>query len=110
MTSTTGVQYNTTITWSAAHTRSSARACAAIERDAVASYHAELTAVNARIGMTFDECWAEYVAGGLGRWLSFLPYDGWGAPPATSQFFCDQALAFIQAHGITPDNVPMPRM
>ena len=83
---------------------------AAIERDAVASYHAELTAVNARIGMTFDECWAEYVAGGLGRWLFFLPYDGWGAPPATSQFFCDQVLAFIQAHGITPDNVPMPRM
>jgi hypothetical protein len=50
------------------------------------------------------------VAGGLGRWLYFLPFDGWGAPPAVSQFFCDQVLAFIVAHGVTPETVPMPRM
>jgi hypothetical protein len=83
---------------------------AAMERGAVAAYHAELTRLNPRVGMTLAECWAEYVAGGLGRWLYFLPFDGWGAPPAVSQFFCDQVLAFIVAHGVTPETVPMPRM
>lgn len=83
---------------------------ASIERDVVAAYYAELINANGSIDMTFDQCWSEYVMGGLGRWLFFLPYDGWGAPPATSQFFCDQVSTFIQAHGVTPDNIPMPRL
>jgi hypothetical protein len=90
------------------HVEPTARA--SIERAAVAAYHAALMAANARIAVTPEKCWEEYVNGGLGRWLFFLPYDGWGAPPSTSQFFADQVLAFIQAHGITPENVPMPRM
>jgi len=86
---------------------------ASVEQQAVQAYYSELTTLNPHIAstMTYAECWAEYVAGGLGRWLFFLPYDGWGAPtPAVSQFFCDQVTAFIKRHGVTPDNVPMPRV
>ena len=83
---------------------------ASIERDAVAAYYKDLINLNGSVDMTFDQCWEEYVMGGLGRWLFFLPFDGWGAPPATSQFFCDQVSAFIKSHGITPENVPMPRI
>ena len=112
---------------------------AAIERTAVAAYFQELTSLNPKVASvsvsvstvgggggedtsrkqqpdqpscawTFEQCWAEYVAGGLGRWLFFLPYDGWGAHHSVSQYFCDQVLAFIRDHGITPDSVPMPRL
>ncbi len=90
------------------HTQPAVRA--AIEKEVVAVYFDELTRLNPGVAMTREQCWDEYVAGGLGRWLFFLPYDGWGAPASVSQFFCDQVLAFIQDHRITPDTVPMPRM
>ncbi len=57
------------------HTNPSIRAV--IEREAVATYYAELLELNSAITMTFEECWEEYVHGGLARWLFFLPYDGW---------------------------------
>jgi len=82
---------------------------ASIERDAVDNYYAELRSLNPQITLTFEECWIEYVMGGLGRWMFFLPFDGWGSPKV-SQYFCDQVLAFIKDHGITPSNVPMPRV
>ena len=113
---------------------------AVIERAAVAAYYKELTSLNPLAAgsvstiaeaeavaeasvaadttsqqqldssWTLEQCWAEYVSGGLGRWLFFLPYDGWGAHHSVSQYFCDQVLAFIRDHGITPDSVPMPRL
>lgn len=90
------------------HTEPNLRA--ALEKQAVEDYYSELTALNPQVAMTLEQCWQEYVAGGLGRWLFFLPYDGWGAPPAVSQYFCNQCLAFIKDHGVTPESVPMPRM
>jgi hypothetical protein len=85
---------------------------AAVERDAVKAYYAELTALNPRVAATMSEqqCWDEYKVGGLGRWCFFLPFDGWGQPPAVSQFFCDQVAAFVKHHGITPETAPMPRL
>jgi hypothetical protein len=90
------------------HTQPAERA--KIEREALAAYYSELKAANPHIEMTLGQCWDEYVAGGLARWLFFLPYDGWGAPHEVSQYFCDQTLAFIRDHGITAENVPMPRV
>ena len=46
------------------------------EKDVVAAYYAELKALNPLIGMMFEQCWNEYVMGGLGRWLFFLPFNG----------------------------------
>ena len=85
---------------------------ASIEREAVAAYHAELCRCNAAVAPTLSlaDCWQEYVLGGLARWLFFLPFDGWGAPPAVSQFFCDQVLAWVSDHGITANDAPMPRL
>lgn len=89
------------------HTAPSIRAT--IERESVQAYYAELTRLNPHITMTFEECWHEYVMGGLGRWLFFLPFDGWGSVKV-SQYFCDQVYSFIVDHHITPENVPMPRV
>ena len=86
------------------------RAAASFEREAVAAYHAELKRRNPAISLTLDECWNEYVFGGLARWIFFLPYDGWGGPPSVSQYFCDQVLAWITDHGVTPESAPMPRL
>ena len=86
---------------------------ASIEKDAVAAYYAELKALNPLIGMTFEQCWNEYIMGGLGRWLFFLPFDGFSDDKQgqkNSQFFADQVLAFIKDHGVTPDSIPMPRV
>ncbi len=93
---------------------------ATIERAAVEAYFGELSSLNPLVltssssslsePWTMDHCWAEYVNGGLGRWLFFLPYDGWGAHHSVSQYFCDQVLAFIKDHNITPETVPMPRL
>ena len=86
---------------------------AGIEKDAVAAYYAELKSLNPLIGMMFEQCWNEYVMGGLGRWLFFLPFDGFSDDEQgrkNSQFFADQVLAFIKDHGVTPVSIPMPRV
>jgi hypothetical protein len=85
---------------------------AAVERDAVTAYYAELKTLNPRVTTTMSEqqCWHEYKVGGLGRWCFFLPFDGWEQPPAVSQFFVDQVAAFVQHHGIMPETAPMPRL
>lgn len=82
---------------------------ARLERGAVEAYYSELTALNPSIAMSLDECWAEYVTGGLGRWLWFVPLLVETCPPAMGQFFADQVHSFIADHGVTPASVPMPR-
>ena len=85
---------------------------AALERPALEAYYAELTALNPAVAasMSLEQCWAEYRDGGLGRWIYFLTFDGFGGPPAVSQFFHDQVLAFVLDHGVGPETVPMPRV
>lgn len=80
-----------------------------IERGAVEAYFTELKELNPKIAMTLEECWGEYVAGGLGRWLWFLPLLAQMCPPPMGQFFHDQVLAFMKDHGVTPLTAPMLR-
>lgn len=82
---------------------------ASIERDAVTAYFAEVTSLNSDILMTFEECWDEYVAGGVGRWMWMLPLLASFCPPKATQFFLDQVSAFLRAHSINPSNIPAPR-
>lgn len=85
------------------------------ERAWVAGYHAELVAtLRARgrhaeaEGYTLDACFAEYVAGGAGRWLWFMPL--FLGMPAMLQFFHDQLGAFLHDHVPDPALAPMPRV
>ena len=90
------------------HVDSEARA--RMERGAVAQYYAELKELNPDgVAMTLDECFAEYVQGGLGRWLWFVPMLVNMCPPKMGQFFVDQVAAFIATHEVTEENVPIPR-
>lgn len=82
---------------------------AQIERGAVVAYHAEIVARNPAVAMTLEECWVEYVAGGLGRWLWFVPVLVDMCPSRMGQFFVDQVEAFMKDHNVTPETVPMPR-
>lgn len=82
---------------------------ASIEREAVAAYYVELKKLNQDIDLSLEDCWLEYVQGGLSRWLFFLPHDGWGNQLA-SQYFCNQVLAWIKDHNVTANSAPMPRL
>ena len=83
---------------------------ARMECGAVEQYYVELKGLNPDgVAMTLDECFAEYVQGGLGRWLWFVPMLVNMCPPKMGQFFVDQVAAFIATHGVTEENVPMPR-
>ena len=90
----------------------------AAERRLVSGYHRELTAALRARGRadvadtyTLDACWAEYVAGGIGRWglvraLAYLAK----AMPQLGQFFHDQLAAFLRDHCPDPATAPMPRV
>jgi hypothetical protein len=65
--------------------------------------------LNQDIDLSLEDCWLEYVQGGLSRWLFFLPHDGWGNQLA-SQYFCNQVLAWINDHNVTANSAPMPRL
>ncbi len=96
------------------------RAC---ERGLVDAYHAELVAAlekgspstssskssssRRRRSITREEVWAEYVAGGAGRWAWFIPVLGSGA---AAQYFHDQLAAFLRDHVPDPEAAPMPRV
>lgn len=89
------------------HTEPATRA--AIERASVEKYYQKLKGLNPSIEMTMSQCWEEYIAGGLGRWLWFIPLLVDMCPPKMGQFFVDQVTHFIETHGIVADNTPMPR-
>ena len=81
-------------------------------RGAVEAYYEALCGLNVGVAatMTLEQCKAEYVAGGAGRWLWFLPVLNAMCPPPMTQYFHDQLLAFLKDHNITPETVPMPRV
>ncbi len=88
----------------------------AAERGLVAAYHAELTATLRARGRATDadeypleSCWAEYVAGGAGRWAWFVPYLAHNMP-SIGQYFHDQLAAFLRDHVSEPSEAPMPRV
>jgi len=86
------------------------------EKELVTGYHQELVKVLKDTGKdgvqySFDDCWAEYVAGGFGRWAWFMAYFSLPSNAANlSQFFHDQVAAFCKDHIPTADDAPMPRV
>lgn len=81
-----------------------------IERKAVESYYKELCAANPRVDMSWDLCWSEYVNGGIGRWLWFLPILATMLDAEVMQYFHDQVKCFLQDHFEDAEKVPMPRI
>ena len=58
------------------HLEPTVRTSISINQDAVAAYYDNVKNANGSKDLTFDQCWEEYLMGGIGRWLFFLPYDG----------------------------------
>ena len=56
-----------------------------------------------------DDCWREYVDGGAGRWIWFLPVLAESQSAPAAQFFHDQLAAFLKDHVLDPKDAPMPR-
>lgn len=59
---------------------------------------------------TWEQCWADYVLGGVERWVWLLCILTAMCPDKMVQYWHDQLLAFILDHGITPANIGMPRV
>mmetsp|Transcript_30458 Transcript_30458/g.96861 ORF Transcript_30458/g.96861 Transcript_30458/m.96861 type:complete len:397 (+) Transcript_30458:3-1193(+) len=85
------------------------------ERARVERYHAELHAALHRRGLEaeasafgLEASWAEYIAGGFGRWAWFLPL--FMLMPQMAQFFHDQLSAFAHDHLPDASTAPMPRV
>eukprot|EP00038_Savillea_parva_P002518 m.114974 g.114974 ORF g.114974 m.114974 type:complete len:395 (+) comp10867_c0_seq2:165-1349(+) len=85
------------------------------ERDLVTGYHTALCEALCAAGrhddaaaFTIEACWAEYIAGGVGRWAWFVPL--FRRSPAMAQYFHDQLAAFLHDHVSDPATTPMPRV
>lgn len=85
---------------------------AAHEAAFLADYHAQLAAVCPAVASSYslNDCRAEYVAGGLGRWFWFLGWMSTSMPAPILRFFNSQVLAFAEHHQVTPEAVSMPRI
>lgn len=59
---------------------------------------------------SFEQCRRDYIAGGVGRWVWLLGLLANMCPDAMVQFFHDQVLHFMLDHGVTPENIEMPRV
>ena len=98
--------------WMISHMEPSVRR--GCERELVGEYHAELMAALAALGktggFTLDACWEEYVAGGCGRWVWFIPILVQMCPAPMAQFFHDQLAAFLHEHILDASTSPMPRV
>jgi hypothetical protein len=75
----------------------------------VRRYHDGLLRLGVR-DYPWEACWAEYVAGGVGRWVWLLAVMSDMCPDAALQYFADQLAAFIRDHGVTVASVGMPRV
>ena len=58
---------------------------------------------------SWEDCRADYVAGGFERWVWLLSSLTAMCPPKMVQYFHDQCSAFMVDHSITPENVGQPR-
>lgn len=86
------------------------------EKQLVQQYHGELLEELKSRGhqleadaFTFERCWSEYVAGGAGRWVFFVPLLFELCGVTMGQFFHDQLAAFLKDHIEDSSTCPMPR-
>jgi thiamine kinase-like enzyme len=83
------------------------------EQELLRDYYAHLTGPASRVDparYTLAQCEADYVAGGVGRWVWLLALLSGMCPDVMTQFFHDQVLAFMVDHGVTPESIAMPRV
>ena len=87
------------------------------ERDLLASYHKELCRCLRERGkdkeadaFTLEQCWREYMQGGSGRWIWFVPYLVEMLPSEMGQWFHDQLGAFLHDHFPNVEDITMPRV
>lgn len=90
----------------------------ASERRLVAGYHAQVVKNLSDRGehgleaFSADACWSEYVAGGAGRWIWFVPVLAvmLSANAKMGQFFQDQLAEFLRDHFKDPEDAPLVRL
>lgn len=90
------------------------------EMDLLREYYASLTATatisSAESGgvspdaYSWDECLSDYVQGGACRWVWLFAFLTSICPPPVTQYFHDQLASFLDDHGVTPENIGMPRV
>ena len=59
---------------------------------------------------TKEELWRDYRFGGVERWVWFVVFLASVFPGPMVKYFHDQTLAFARDHGVTSENVGMPRV
>ena len=59
---------------------------------------------------TKEELWRDYCFGGVERWVWFVVFLASIFPGPMLKYFHDQMLAFARDHGVTSENVGMPRV
>jgi len=79
------------------------------EQRLVRTYHETLQSLGV-LNYSWDSCWTDYVTGGTGRWVWFVPVLAELCPEPMVQYFNDQVLAFLRDHGVTAANVAAPRV
>jgi hypothetical protein len=83
-----------------------------IEKELVLAYHQELTAgenlPEDLKSYSFEQCWSDYVRGGVQRWVWLFCLITSICPEVVSQYFHDQLAAFMEDHEVTPENIGMP--
>ena len=90
----------------------------ASERQLVAGYHAQVVknlsdrGEHGHEAFSAEACWAEYVAGGAGRWIWFVPVLTimLSGNAKMGQFFQDQLAEFLRDHVKDPGGAPLVRL
>lgn len=59
---------------------------------------------------TFENCKADYIAGGIERWVWLLAVLSGICPDPMVQYFHNQFHAFAKSHGVNTDTIGMPRV
>lgn len=58
---------------------------------------------------SWEECWHDYIHGGIERWVWLFAYLTGLCPDNMNQYFHDQLDAFMKDHNITAENIGLPR-
>lgn len=82
-----------------------------VEHIAVRKYYDDLIALGVPASdYSWEKCWSDYVAGGIERWIWLIALMSNGfVPDKMMVYFNAQFGEFARDHGVTPENVGMPR-
>ena len=81
-----------------------------VRRAVAASGRGDAAAAAAAADLAWPAVWAEYVAGGVERWVWLLSMLAGLCPPDMTRFWAAQLHAFARDHGVTPASVGQPRV